>query len=379
MSVRFLHTSDWQIGKVFRFVDGNTMALLQEARLQAITRIGELAGKHEARHVLVAGDIYDKEALSPLSLNQPIERMRSFSNIQWHLLPGNHDPHRPNGLWSQLLRKDLPDNVHVHISAEPTVLEDDAAILLPAPLNHRRTLDDPTAYMNGGGLSHHQIRVGIAHGTVTGFGSDDRDTPNYIAPDRPTQAGLSYLALGDWHGQKRINDRCWYSGTPEIDAFDVENGGQALLVEIEAPGAVPTVTPLRTGYYDWVTRSATVNDRGDIDLLEKTLRDVEGPLRTLVHLSVEGTLSLEDDRFLRERIMEGVSAAFRFMRVDDRQLFHRPTDEDLDRIDRGGFVRRAAEELRRQAQEGTEDERNLAAKALLRLYVEHMKLKADHQ
>lgn len=379
MSVRFLHTSDWQIGKVFRFVDANTMAFLQEARLQAITRIGELAGKYEAKHVLVAGDIYDKEALSPLSLNQPIERMRSFSNVQWHLLPGNHDHHRPNGLWSQLLRKGLPDNVHIHVSAEPAALEDDVAVLLPAPLHHRRTLDDPTAYMNGVDLPNRLIRVGVAHGTVTGFGSDDRDTPNYIAPNRPTQAELSYLALGDWHGQKRINDRCWYSGTPEIDAFDVENGGQVLLVEIEGHGVVPTVTPLRTGYYDWITRSATVNNRGDIDLLEKTLRNVEDPLRTLVHLSVEGTLSLEDDLFLRERIMEGVSAAFRFMRVDDRQLFHRPTDEDLDRIDRGGFVRKAAEELKRQAQEGTEDERNLATEALLRLYVEHMKLEADHR
>jgi len=32
MSLRFLHTSDWQIGKVYRFVDDGTMGLLQEAR-----------------------------------------------------------------------------------------------------------------------------------------------------------------------------------------------------------------------------------------------------------------------------------------------------------------------------------------------------------
>lgn len=74
------------------------------------------------------------------------------------------------------------------------------------------------------------IRVGLAHGSVRGSGSGARDVPNFIAPDRPRLAGLSYLALGDWHGQ--INDRCWYSGTSEIDAFDVICGGQALLVEI---------------------------------------------------------------------------------------------------------------------------------------------------
>ncbi len=78
MTLRLIHTSDWQIGKVFRFVDNATMGLLQEARLRAITRLGELAGKKDSRHILVAGDVYEMEALSPRSLNQPLERMRNF-------------------------------------------------------------------------------------------------------------------------------------------------------------------------------------------------------------------------------------------------------------------------------------------------------------
>ena len=122
MTIKLIHTSDWQIGKVFRFVDSATMGLLQEARLRAITRLGELAGTHGAAHVLVAGDVYDMEALSPRSLNQPLERMRGFPGTQWHLLPGNHDPHRPNGLWDQLLRKGLPENVKLHIGPEPAML-----------------------------------------------------------------------------------------------------------------------------------------------------------------------------------------------------------------------------------------------------------------
>ena len=142
MGIKLLHTSDWQIGKVFRFVDNATMGLLQEARLKAITRLGELAGKHGIRHILVAGDVYDMEAMSPRSLNQPLERMRGFTGVQWHLLPGNHDPHRPNGLWDQLLRRGLPDNVHVHIVAAPVIFEDNAAVLLPAPLRYRPMLDD---------------------------------------------------------------------------------------------------------------------------------------------------------------------------------------------------------------------------------------------
>jgi hypothetical protein len=67
------------------------------------------------------------------------------------------------------------------------------------------------------------------------------------------------------------------------------------------------------------------------------------------------------------------------MRVDDRRLFPRPTAADLDQIDRGGFVRAAAEELKRKTEEGSDDERAIAAEALQRLYVEHMKLQAGRQ
>ena len=72
MTFRFLHTSDWQIGKVFRFVDSGTMGLLQAARVDAISTLGEIARKHELTHVLVAGDVYDFENLSVRTLNQPI-------------------------------------------------------------------------------------------------------------------------------------------------------------------------------------------------------------------------------------------------------------------------------------------------------------------
>ena len=376
MMVRFVHTSDWQIGKVFRFVDGATMGLLQDARLVAITRIGEFAGAHGANHVFVAGDVYDMQALAPRSRNQPIERMRAFADIRWHLMPGNHDHHRPNGLWDQLLRTGLPDNVFAHLTPEPRVLGDLGAALLPAPLFHRRTLDDPTAHMDGVATPDGVPRIGLAHGTVRGFGSEESDTHNLIAPDRPNLAGLAYLALGDWHGQKRIGDRCWYSGTHETDAFSVANGGGALAVKIDGPGATPEVTPVSTGRYDWITHSEPVNSRADIDHLESKLRhSYPEPERVLIQLAVEGALSLADRQYFQERIAEGVSAAFRHLRIDDRSLFSAPTSEDLDRIDGGGFVRAAAEELKRLATAGGE-ERDIAAAALQRLYLEHMKLQA---
>ena len=376
MTITFIHSSDLQIGKVFRYVDDATMGLLQEARLGAITRLGELAVEQSVSHVLIAGDVYDKEALSPHSLRQPLERMRSFAAVQWHLLPGNHDPHRPNGLWDQLLKRGLPENVRAHITAKPFFLEEDAVVLLPAPLQHRHTLNDLTEYMDQVKLPNDVIRVGMAHGTVRGFGSDDKDIPNFINPDRPMHAGLSYLALGDWHGQRKINDRCWYSGTPEVDAFDVIDGGQALVVQIEGPNTNPIVTPVPISKYSWSKFEEKVNGEDDVDYIVSKLRSAtDDPEHMLIDLRVEGALSLESRRYFHEQVTDGVSAAFCYMRVDDQQLLPKPTDEDLNQIDRGGFVRVAAEELRTLAEVG--DEASITASdALQRLYIEHMKLQA---
>ena len=191
------------------------------------------------------------EALSPRSLNQPLERMRGFRDIQWHLLPGNHDPHRPNGLWDQLLRRGLPENVNVHTVPGPAVLQDEAAVLLPAPLFHRRTLDDLTAYMEDAVSPEGLHRSGWLTAPSGDLAPDDQRRSQFhrSRPAKPRRALLP--RVGDWHGQKQINERCWYSGTPETDAFDVIDGGQALLVEIEGPGAAPTVTPIPTGSFTW--------------------------------------------------------------------------------------------------------------------------------
>lgn len=376
MSIKIIHTSDWQIGKVFRYVDDTTMGLLQNARLEAITRLGELAKEHGASDILVAGDVYDMETLSPRSVNQPLERMRNFSDVRWHLLPGNHDPYRPNSLWDRILAKSPPENIHVHTTPTPLILREESLVLLPAPLSHRKTLEDLTAYMDRlelPGDFKDFTRVGIAHGTVTGFSSDRESVSNYIAPDRPQQAGLCYLALGDWHGQRKINDRCWYSGTPETDSFKVTDGGMALLVEIHDPSSPPLVTPLRTGHYEWHSFSERINNRQDIDFLEKKLREISSNLdNILVDIEAEGTLSLEDREYFEERIVNNVSAALRFLRVRNERLLSRPTEQDLDNIDRRGFVRTAARILKDRADKGD----GLAAEALQRLYIEHMKLAA---
>jgi DNA repair exonuclease SbcCD nuclease subunit len=375
--LRLIHTADWQIGKVFRFVDDATMSVLQQARLEAITAIGGLAQAHGARAVLVAGDLYDHEGLGDRTLFQPLERMRALEALTWHVIPGNHDADRPNGLWDRVARHGLPANVRLHREREPCPLGQDgadAAWLLPAPLSRRQTLADPTLWMNEARTPEGAIRIGLAHGSVTRFGSADRSQGNYIDPARPKQARLDYLALGDWHGQRQIGERCWYAGTPEPDDFDQAEGA-VLLVDVAGPGAVPSVQSLPTARYQWVRQRETLHGEGDIAVLDQRIRALApDAARLLVDLVVEGTLSLVDRALFAQRIDRSLRAALCHLQLDDERLYLSPSPHDLDAIARTGFVRAAAARLKDLADDEANPEREIAAEALMRLFLEHHKL-----
>ena len=112
------------------------------------------------------------------------------------------------------------------------------AMLLPSPVPSRFPGRDATDWMSGCPTPEGSLRIGLAHGGVVTFGSED-DGAETIPPDRAASAGLDYLALGDWHGCRRIGDRTFYSGSPERDRFKHQGRGICLAVTIPDQGAAP--------------------------------------------------------------------------------------------------------------------------------------------
>ena len=374
--MRFLHTSDWQIGKGFRFADDDTLAVLQDQRLEAIARIGRLARAEGATRVLVAGDVWDMAAPGDRTLRQPIERMRQFPDLHWHLIPGNHDPNLSGGLWERLLRTGLPDTVHAHLSPQPVPLGPDAAgreaWLLPAVLDRRHAFGDPTACMDEAPTPEGALRIGLAHGSVRSFGNDPAAAHNLIAADRAARSGLAYLALGDWHGLVPAGERSWYSGTPEPDGFDRggDGGGSVLLVSPDAPAGMPLAVPHRVGRFVWRQEQATLTCRADIDALEDRLRgiDRDDPSRVLAWLTVEGALGLDDHAAYQERIRGGVGSALRALRIDESRLEPTASPGDLASLGEGGALRDAADRLAAHAAgSGAAGDPDIARAALQRL------------
>ena len=363
--MRLIHTSDWHVGKVFSFAGDGVMARLQQARLDAIAEIGKVAMAEHAQHVLVAGDVYDRESPDATTLAAPLEVMRRFSAVTWHLMPGNHDPDLPNGLWHRVLSIGLPENVRIHREAMPISL-DQQTWLLPAPLRQKHSLHDPTAWMEEAATPEGCRRVGLAHGSIAEFGSSDR-TPNLIAPDRAKKAGLAYLALGDWHGAKAIGRETWYSGTPEPDGFDQTESGQALLVDLHA--SVPDVRGVPTGSYRWIKERATLQNADDIQRFDQRIRGEQADLsRLLLRLDVQGMLTLaEHDLFERLIAETGLRAALAFLDLEREHLILRPSEDELDQLTNDRVIKDTLRRLRAIAEQGNHPKRAAAMRAIRHL------------
>lgn len=365
--MRFIHTADWQIGKPFKQF-GDRESVLRQARLTAIENVGRLAARVGAAHVVVAGDVYDTEAPAPRTLLEPLERMRQFGDVQWHLLPGNHDPHRPKGIWDRVRESGVPANVHLHLTPDPVSLGI-GAVLLPAPLTRKSEGADLTEWMDRAETPSGAIRIGLAHGSVVGFGSGG-DATNPIDPRRPSIAHLDYLALGDWHQTRQIGPSVWYSGTPEPDRAGGQEFGQALAVDIPGPGAPAIVTPHPVGSYRWLTVEEHVTDTADLEDLEGRLRGLSDLSSTILRLWLKGFLPLTGRAELDRRLL-AIGAATFHLDVDDSGLAVRPNAADLELIDFGGVLRYAADRLKAVAEDASAGpaEKRCAEDALVQLFV----------
>lgn len=365
--MRFIHTADWQIGKSFRRF-GDRESLLRQARLDAIVRIGELAIRENAQHVLVAGDLYDHFAPADKTAAEPMERMKRFAGVTWHIIPGNHDPHRPDAVWDRLTAKGLPANVRAHLAPVPVDLGD-GAVLLPAPLLRNSETNDLTRWMDDAPTPPGALRIGLAHGSVTGFG-DAQDTGNPVDPARPKSAGLAYLALGDWHRTMKIGERVWYAGTPEPDRVGSQSVGQVLLVDVASNDAPPVVTPLDSGAYRWETREVRLGGAGDLADFETGLRAMPDILRTLLRIGVTGALPLAARADLQRRLTD-LDAAFFHLDANLERLAVSPSAEDLDAIDFDGVLRKSAETLRARSADPdlSAEQRRVAADAMVELFL----------
>lgn len=365
---RFLHSSDLHLGKRFGQMPEEARADLQQARQQIIARLALIAREHGVEHVLIAGDLFDTETPSDRVQRQALAMMRAASDLQWWIIPGNHDSAAAEPLWAALTAH-AADNTHLLMQPEP-VLMAPGVHLLPAPCRHRFAAQDLTRWMDSHVTPEGELRIGLAHGGVLDFGSDEAGG-EVISPKRASTARLDYLALGDWHGAFTLDARSRYSGTPEADRFKHAGRGQCLLVELPGAGLAPEATSLETGVYHWQEQSLELTPASDVAALLQALLPTDRAAwhLHLLRLRAEGWITAPQ-RLTLQQVVAEVGPEFCHFSLDEAGLRSEHQLEDLDLIATNGALRVAAEDLMQAAEDTAlaQVARDTASAALNRLF-----------
>ncbi|MDZ4814754.1 MAG: DNA repair exonuclease [Verrucomicrobiota bacterium] len=379
--IRFLHTSDWQLGAGFGQVPGDQGARLRRQRIETIATIAEIAEKQKVDFVLLAGDLFDDHSVSKEVIAHSCQAMARIT-CPVYIIPGNHDY---AGSEHSVYRgkkwlESKPPHVHVYETTDPVMIADGQVVLYPCPLRQRRVLIDPTYHLPETLVDPAicvvgPIRIALAHGSVIGFGSEDEGTsPNLINRDVVLKANLDYLALGDWHGTLQVGEKVWYSGTPETDRFKENDSGNVLLVAIEKHGATPVVEKVRTSGLKWLFHSVSLRTPEDVTALGLWFSGLDKPDRTLIKLKVNGVLNLFESKRTNECV-ERMRDTLVHLR-DTVELFLEPTLEELQSIADGGFMKVAVDKLcEKMAGGGTDGETARMALNLLYHYNEESSVK----
>lgn len=366
--LRFIHSSDLHLGKRFARFPGEISGRLTEARHAILGRLAQAARDNGARHVLVAGDVFDTETPSPRVVSQALAAMADDDAIDWWIIPGNHDSLAAEGLWDGFAAQ-APGNVQLLATDAPVEIGP-GAWLLPTPLPRRRPGHDLTEAMDRAATPEGALRIGLAHGPVTDFSEEGETGDAVIAPDRVARAGLDYLALGDWHGQMRIGERTWYSGAPEYTDFRHAGRGACLSVVL-SPGRAPEVTPVGTGHFTWQASDLALLPGTDpAEALEGLLPTPRSARRDhLMKVAATGRAGLAEQAALATVALAAEPEFGHFELITDA-LATEFDATDLDDIDRAGALRIAAESLAERATDDTRDTeaRRVAEAALNRLY-----------
>jgi exonuclease SbcD len=334
--MRFLHTSDWHVGKTLK---GHGRLPEQQAVLAEIVR---LAAEHEVDAVLVAGDLYETASPTAEAQQLVIRTLLALrgTGAEVVAIAGNHDhaptldAYRPLAgaagitLVGRVRRPDeggvvsftaRSDGSPVRVAAVPFLSQRYAVraaeLLAHTPAENSAGYDQ---WVRGivaalcAGLGPDSVNVLLAHLTVTGAavdGGGERRAQSifeYHVPAAAFPPDLHYVALGHLHRRQSVPAPCpvHYSGSPlRIDFGEVDSAPVALLVEA-APGTparvsdlpVTSARTLRTLHGTLPELAAAAAGVGPDDLLRVVVREpARAGLREEVLELLPGALEIRID------------------------------------------------------------------------------------
>lgn len=371
MSIRFIHSADWQIGMTRHFLDDDGQARFTEAREQAIRRIAAIAEAERAAFVVVAGDVFDANILGARVVWRALEAISEIS-VPVYLLPGNHDALDSVSLYRQpefLRRK--PASVTVLDSTEIRTIAPGVE-LVGVPLRSRKPSRDLVGEVVAGlpSKSAGTVRIVVGHGQPNTMALDASAVPIEIevVEQAIQQRRMDFLALGDRHSTTSVGDtgRIWFSGAPEPTDYDETDAGNVLLVDLDEHTCSVKVEP--TGQWQFILLRLDLLPGRSVAIVEAALSTITDPAHRIVKLELIGTITVSE-KIAIDRLVEDARQTFaaieRPLHHDDLALM--PDDYDDAGMNLSGFAKAAMERIKNQAKEPKAEAAQNALALLYRL------------
>ncbi|HUU90123.1 MAG TPA: DNA repair exonuclease [Phycisphaerae bacterium] len=366
--IRFLHTSDWQLGMTRHFFAEGAQERYSQSRFDAVRTMGRIARDEQCQFMLVCGDAFESNQVDRKTVARALEALKDVP-VPVFILPGNHDPLNAASVYrSSTFIERKPPQVQVIETAAPIKVAEGVE-LVGAPWMSKRPVTNPIEdAINALAPANGVARICMGHGAVDTL-TPDRESAGIILVavlERALGEGKTdFVALGDRHSLTKVGgDRIWYSGTPEATDFRETQSGYALIVEI-GDGSVNT-KGIQVGQWRFLERERVdLNTADDVEALWKSLEGIENKDRTVVRLNLVGSLSLALSGALQNHLL-AAKDVFGAFDVRDDALLVLPDDTDFANLGFSGFADGTVQRLRSKIADGG-DEGTVAREALMLL------------
>jgi DNA repair exonuclease SbcCD nuclease subunit len=264
MPIRIIHTADNHIGLPFKQVPADVAKRLIEERFLALERLVGVANARAAHFFVVAGDLFDSTRVKPGDIEKAANVLRGFDGVAVIVVPGNHDHFATSEteVWKRF-RKATEADARIDLLVDPAVksydVEGQAVHFFPCACPSKTGAESTIGWVaEAAGQLATGLKIGIAHGNVTGLGLDAEGQYFTMEPAALEAAGLATWLLGHIHvpfPTSESGERSPYfmAGTHTPDSLRCRHGGSAWSIECggdqvtsRTPPSAATSYPKRT-------------------------------------------------------------------------------------------------------------------------------------
>ena len=355
--VRFIHTSDWQLGMTRHFLSPGVQEHFSQSRIDVLRKIGKIAREKRCDFVLVAGDAFDSNQVDRRTVARALEALRDIQ-LPVYILPANHDSLNAASVYtSTVFTASKPNNVHIITSSDPIPISNGFEIVGTPWFAKKLTINPLSSLLLELQPVPGLTRICVAHGAVDIF-TPENDSAAIISLFQIEKAvrekSIGYLALGDRHSLTAVGSskRIWYSGTPEVTDFRETDAGYIQFVELGQDSI--STDSVSVGEWSFLEWERNLLSTDDIDALSSELKMLSNKERTALRLKLSGTLTLTGKGKLSDLILNSEDL-LGSLDVQESELAVIADNTDFRDLNFSGFVDATVQRLRDKVAAGGDE------------------------